>query len=172
MTSGSICGEPGVNARARIGFAPAPEACVGIGGNWTWGGLGGDTGAMRFLVRLVLTALALWLATWLVGGIWLYGDSTLEKFVSLVLVALIFTAVNTFVKPIVMAVGCALYVLTLGLFGLVVNALMFWLTGWVSEQLSLGFYVDGFWSAFWGAIIMWLAMWVMDLLAPRSRTEQ
>ncbi|MFC3490886.1 phage holin family protein [Glycomyces rhizosphaerae] len=127
---------------------------------------------MRFLVRLVLTALALWLATAIVGGIHLYGDSTLMKFLSLVLVALIFTLVNTFVKPLVMAVGCALYVLTLGLFGLVVNALMFWLTGWVSEKLSLGFSVDGFWPAFWGAIIVSLAMWVMDLLSPRSRAEE
>ncbi|MCC3765570.1 phage holin family protein [Glycomyces sp. TRM65418] len=123
---------------------------------------------MRFLVRLVLTALALWLATWIVGGIQLYGDSTPAKFLSLLVVALIFTAVNTFVKPLVMAIGCALYVLTLGLFGLVVNALMFWLTGWVSEKLSLGFSVDGFWAAFWGAIIVWLAMWVMDLLWPRK----
>jgi putative membrane protein len=123
---------------------------------------------MRFVVRLVLTALALWLATAIVGGIHLYGDSVLERFFSLVLVALVFTLVNTFVKPLIMAIGCALYVLTLGLFGLVVNALMFWLTGWVSEKLSLGFFVDGFWPAFWGAIIVSLAMWVMDLLAPRK----
>jgi putative membrane protein len=133
---------------------------------------GGDTGAMmRFVVRLVVTALALWLATAIVGGIYLYGDSTLAKFFSLLLVALIFTLVNAVVKPIVMMVGCALYVLTLGLFGLVVNALMFWLTGWLSEKFSLGFYVEGFWAAFWGAIIVWLAMWVMDLLSPRKQPE-
>jgi putative membrane protein len=144
-----------------------------VGGNWTRGRFGGDTGRMiRFLVRLVLTALALWLATAIVGGIHLYGDSVLERFFSLVLVALVFTLVNTFVKPLVMAVGCALYVLTLGLFGLVVNALMFWLTGWISEKLSLGFFVDGFWAAFWGAIIVSLAMWVMDLLSPRTRTAE
>ncbi|WP_112137438.1 phage holin family protein [Glycomyces dulcitolivorans] len=125
----------------------------------------------RFLVRLVLTALALWLATAIVGGISLYGDSAGAKFLSLLLVALIFTLVNTLVKPIVMMVGCALYVLTLGLFGLVVNALMFWLTGWVSEKLSLGFFVDGFWPAFWGAIIVSIAMWVMDLLTPRREVE-
>ncbi|THV42101.1 phage holin family protein [Glycomyces buryatensis] len=123
---------------------------------------------MSFLVRLVLTAIALWLATVIVGGIYLFGDSTLAKFFSLVLVALVFTVVNALVKPIVMMVGCALYVLTLGLFGLVVNALMFWLTAWISEQLSLGFHVDGFWPAFWGAIIVSLAMWVMDLLTPRK----
>ncbi|MQM28329.1 phage holin family protein [Glycomyces albidus] len=126
---------------------------------------------MRFLVRLVLTALALWLATAIVGGIDLYGESALAKVLSLLLVALIFTLVNTVVKPIVMMVGCALYVLTLGLFGLIVNALMFWLTGWVSERLSLGFSVDGFWPAFWGAIIVSLAMWVMDLLSPRRQEE-
>jgi putative membrane protein len=127
---------------------------------------------MRFLVRLVLTALALWLATWIVGGIHLYGDSTLAKFLSLVVVAVIFTLVNMIVKPLIMAIGCALYVLTLGLFGLVVNALMFWLTGWVSEELSLGFFVDGFWPAFWGAIIVSLAMWVMDLLSPRRPSAE
>jgi putative membrane protein len=128
---------------------------------------------MRFLVRLVLTALALWLATWIVEGIHLYGDSALAKFLSLVVVAVIFTLVNMIVKPVIMAIGCALYVLTLGLFGLVVNALMFWLTGWVSEKLSLGFFVDGFWPAFWGAIIVSVAMWLMDLLSPqRPKAEQ
>ncbi|GAA2143366.1 phage holin family protein [Glycomyces algeriensis] len=127
---------------------------------------------MRFLVRLVLMALALWLAAVIVDGIHLYGDSVLERFFSLVVVALVFALVNTFVKPLIMLIGCALYVLTLGLFGLVVNALMFWLTGWVSEKLSLGFYVDGFWPAFWGAIIVWIVMWVMDLLSPRKPVEQ
>lgn len=168
MASGSISGEPGVNPWARLGLAGA----VRLGGNWTRVSLGGDTGEMRFLVRLVLTALALWLAAAIVGGIHMFGDSTLEKFFSLVVVALIFTLVNTFVKPLVMLIGCALYVLTLGLFGLVVNALMFWLTGWVSEELGVGFFVDGFWAAFWGAIIVSLAMWVMDLLWPRSRAEE
>ncbi|MCH7232349.1 phage holin family protein [Glycomyces sp. L485] len=122
---------------------------------------------MSFVVRLLLTALALWLATALVPGIALFGDSTGSRFLSLMVAALVFTVVNAFVKPVVMLVGCALYVLTLGLFGLVVNALMFWLTGWVSEQLEIGFSVDGFWAAFWGAIIVWVAMWVMDLLTPR-----
>ena len=122
---------------------------------------------MSLLVRLLLTALALWLATVLVPGISLFGDSTWDRFWSLVAAAVVFTIVNALVKPLVMVIGCALYVLTLGLFGLVVNALMFWLTGWVSEQIELGFSVDGFWDAFWGAIIVWLAMWVMDLLTPR-----
>lgn len=112
---------------------------------------------MSFLIRLLLTAAALWLATALVPGITLFGDSLWGEILSLVVAALVFTVVNTFVKPVVMAIGCALYVLTLGLFGLVVNALMFWLTGWVSEQFETGFAVDGFWAAFWGAIIVWVA---------------
>ncbi len=124
---------------------------------------------MSFLIRLLLTAAALWLATALVPGITLFGDSLWGEILSLVVAALVFTVVNTFVKPVVMAIGCALYVLTLGLFGLVVNALMFWLTGWVSEQFEMGFAVDGFWAAFWGAIIVWVAMWVMDLLMPRRQ---
>ncbi|WP_199043094.1 phage holin family protein [Glycomyces salinus] len=121
---------------------------------------------MNFLVRLLLTALALWVASLLVPGVELLGDSTLDEFFALVVAALVFTIVNTFVKPLVMVLGCALYVLTLGLFALVVNALMFWLTGWVSDGLGLGFVVDGFWAAFWGAIIVSLTMWVMDLVAP------
>lgn len=130
---------------------------------------------MNFLVRLLLTALALWVASLLVSGVELLGDSTLDRFFGLVVAALVFTVVNTFVKPLVMVLGCALYVLTLGLFALVVNALMFWLTGWVSDGLGVGFVVDGFWAAFWGAIIVSLTMWVMDLLMPskgrRDRTD-
>lgn len=127
---------------------------------------------MSFVIRLLLTSLALWLATALVPGISLFSDSTGGKILSLLVAAVVFTVVNTFVKPIVMAIGCALYVLTLGLFGLVVNALMFWLTGWVSEQFDLGLSVDGFWAAFWGAILVWVAMWVMDLLMPRKKARQ
>lgn len=123
---------------------------------------------MSLLVRLVLTAVALWLAAAIVPGIEVFGDSTGAKILSLALAAVVFTAVNAFIKPVVMLVGCALYILTLGLFALVVNALMFWLTGWVSEQFELGLSVDGFWAAFWGAIIVALAMWVMDLVTPRS----
>ncbi|GAB3998833.1 phage holin family protein [Glycomyces albus] len=126
-------------------------------------------------MRLLLTALALWVASLLVSGVELLGDSALDRFFALVVAALVFTIVNTFVKPLVMVLGCALYVLTLGLFALVVNALMFWLTGWVSDGLDLGFVVDGFWAAFWGAIIVSLTMWVMDLLTPskgrRDRTD-
>ncbi|GAB3235102.1 phage holin family protein [Glycomyces halotolerans] len=122
---------------------------------------------MSFVVRLLLTALALWVATVLVSGITLLGDSTGDRILSLVLAAVVFTLVNAFVKPLVMLVGCALYVLTLGLFGLIVNALMFWLTGWLSEEIGIGFTVDGFWSAFWGAIIVWITMWVLDLLTPK-----
>ncbi len=124
---------------------------------------------MSFVIRLLLTAVALWVASALLSGLSVFGDSTGAQFLSLVVAALVFTVVNTFVKPLVMAIGCALYVLTLGLFGLVVNALMFWLMGWVSEQFEVGIAVDGFWAAFWGAIIVWLAMWVMDLLMPRRQ---
>ncbi|WP_026925065.1 phage holin family protein [Glycomyces arizonensis] len=124
---------------------------------------------MSFVIRLLLTAVALWIATALLSGLTVFGDSTWAKVLSLVVAALVFTVVNTFVKPLVMAIGCALYVLTLGLFGLVVNALMFWLMGWVSDQFEVGIAVDGFWAAFWGAIIVWVAMWVLDLILPRRK---
>ena len=70
------------------------------------------------------------------------------------------------VKPIVKIVGCAFYILTLGLISLVVNALLFLLTGWIAAQLQLPFTVDGFWAAFWGAIVVGLVSFVLHVAIP------
>ncbi|HUK72131.1 MAG TPA: phage holin family protein [Streptosporangiaceae bacterium] len=85
-------------------------------------------------------------------------------------VALIFGAVNAVLKPIVKAIGCLFYIVTLGLIGLVVNGLLLWLTSWVAGKLSLPFYVRGFWPAFWGAIIVGVVGWLLNLLV-RDRDE-
>jgi putative membrane protein len=76
----------------------------------------------------------------------------------------IFGLVNAVVKPLVKFFGCVFYLLTLGLFGLVVNALLFMFTGWIAEQFDLPFRVDGFWPAFWGAIIVALTSWVLNVV--------
>jgi putative membrane protein len=76
------------------------------------------------------------------------------------------------IKPIVKTIGCLFYVLTLGLIGLVVNGLLLWLASWVAGQLKLPFHITGFWPAFWGAIIIGVVGWVLNMVIPdgdRSR---
>jgi len=84
-------------------------------------------------------------------------------------VAVIFGLINAFLKPLIKVVGCAFYVLTLGLIALVVNGLLLWLTSWVAGKLNLPFHVTGFWPAFWGAIIVGLVSWLLNLLIGDNR---
>jgi|SRR5690606_24395014 len=120
---------------------------------------------MDFLLRTLATAVALWVAT-IVPGISLTGDTAWQNILTLLVVALIFGVINAVLKPIIKVVGCVFYVLTLGLIALVVNALLFLLTGWIADQLSLPFEVDGFWPAFWGAIVVALVSWAITLALP------
>ena len=122
--------------------------------------------ALALVIRTVVVAVALWVAVLLVPGIALGGGTTAIGIGTLVAVALIFGLVNAVVKPIVKIVGCAFYILTLGLISLVVNALLFLLTGWIAQQLQLPFTVDGFWSAFWGAIVVGLVSFVLHVAIP------
>jgi putative membrane protein len=127
---------------------------------------------MGFLVRTIVTAIALWVATALVNGIVLTGSNTGEQVLTLIVVAVIFGVVNAVLKPIIKIIGCVFYILTLGLFALVVNALLFLLVSWICTQLKLPFHVDGFWSAFWGAIIVGVVSWVINLAIPDRRPPQ
>ncbi|GAA1565750.1 phage holin family protein [Actinomadura kijaniata] len=119
---------------------------------------------MWILLKVAATAAALWVATILVSGLSVGGDTTGERVLTLVAVAVIFGLVNGLIKPIVKSLGCAFYVLTLGLIGLVVNALLLMLTGYLADRLNLAFEVAGFWSAFWGAIVVAIVGWLLDLL--------
>jgi putative membrane protein len=123
---------------------------------------------VAFVIRIVATAIALWVAT-LVPGIDLTGDSAVANVFTLLAVALIFGLINAFLKPIIKLVGCVFYVLTLGLIALVVNALLFLLTGWIADQLDLPFEVDGFWAAFWGAIVVGVVSWAITMAVPDRR---
>jgi putative membrane protein len=122
--------------------------------------------ALAFVIRIAVVAVALWVAVLLVPGIALGGSTTAVEIGTLIAAALIFGLVNAVVKPIVKIVGCAFYILTLGLISLVVNALLFLLTGWIAGQLQLPFTVDGFWAAFWGAIIVGLVSFVLHVAIP------
>ena len=122
--------------------------------------------ALAFLIRVVVVAVALWVATLFVPGIDLTAGTTGTRVGTLAAVALIFGVVNAVVKPVVKVLGCAFYILTLGLFALVVNALLFLLVGWLAGELGLPFTVDGFWAAFFGAIVVGLVSFVLHVAIP------
>jgi putative membrane protein len=126
---------------------------------------------MYLLIRAVMTAAALAVATWLVPGIELTSGSTGAKVGTLLAVAVIFGLINAILKPIVKLVGCLFYVLTLGLIALVVNALLLWLASWVADRLSLPFHITGFWAAFWGALIISVVGWLLGVLVPDRLDE-
>lgn len=122
---------------------------------------------MGILIRLGISALALWIATLVVPGIDLGGASVPAKVGTVIAVAVIFGVVNAVLRPIIKTVGCVFYVLTLGLIAIVVNALLFLLTGWIAEQLGLPFEVDNFWpAAVLGALLVGVVSWLLNLLVP------
>lgn len=125
---------------------------------------------MGFLIRIGATAVALWVAT-ILPGIDLTSDDTLANVLTIIAVAVIFGVINAFLKPVIKIVGCVFYVLTLGLIALVVNALLLMLAGWIAEQLDLPFEVDGFWPAFWGAIVVGVVSWLITLAIPERDRE-
>lgn len=112
---------------------------------------------MQLFLKLLAGAAGTALAVWLVPGISLESSSTMDKIITLLVVAAILGVVNAVVKPFAQIVGFCFVVLTLGLFLLVINGLMLMLVSWVSGQFGLGFHVDGFWPAFFGAIIISIA---------------
>ena len=104
---------------------------------------------MPFLIRLLVNAAALWVATRLVPGVSFDGGAL--PFLG---VALVFGVINAFIRPVLKILTFPLILVTLGLFALVVNGLMLWLTSSLSESLGLGFRVSGFWAAFFGSLVV------------------
>jgi putative membrane protein len=126
--------------------------------------------ALAFAIRVAVVAVALWAAT-IVDGIDLTAGTTAARVGTLVVVALIFGLVNAVLKPLIKTIGCAFYVLTLGLFGLVVNALLFLLVGFIADGLGLPFEVGGFGAAFLGAIVVSVVAFLLHVLIP-DRLDQ
>src|ERR1700730_16792195 len=104
---------------------------------------------MGFLIRLFVNAAALWVATRIVPGVTYFGD-----FLPFLGVALVFGIVNAFIGPVVKLLALPLIILTFGIFALVINGLMLWLTSSLSEALGLGFHVSGFWAAVFGSLVV------------------
>lgn len=119
---------------------------------------------MRFLLWVVVNAAALAVATGLLAGISLTADTAGHRLLTLLLVAVVFGLINAIVRPVVMLLSLPFIILTLGLLVLVINACLLLLTSWISQQLGLGFHVDGFWAALLGGIIVAIATWVLQLV--------
>ena len=122
---------------------------------------------MGFLLRAALTGVALWVVTLIVPGIRFVGaDSTLAEVGIILVVAVIFGLVNAIIKPIVQILSIPLYILTLGLFHIVINALMLWITSWITEHTTRwGLFIDDFWwTAIWAAIVLSIVSWVLSLV--------
>jgi putative membrane protein len=118
---------------------------------------------VKILIRVVITAVALWVATVFVKGISVDTTDTSKKIWTLLAVAVIVGVINAFLKPIIKTLGCAFYVLTLGLVALIVNAFLLELASVIADKLDLPFHVSSFWPAFWGAIIVGVVSWLLNM---------
>ena len=131
---------------------------------------------------LLSTAAGVAVATWLIGGIYFTGPHSgsaelRHKLVPLLVVALILGLVSSVVKPVVTFFSIPFIILTIGLFLLVINALMLMLTAAIAGGLGIGFHVQGFWNALWGSIVISVVNWFIDVVVledddhrPRSRS--
>jgi putative membrane protein len=119
---------------------------------------------MGFLTRLLVNAAALWVATHVVPGVSYSGD-----WLSFLLVAVVFGVVNAFIRPVAKILTFPLIIVTLGIFALVVNGLMLWLTSSLSTALGLGLHVSGFWAAFWGALVVSIVSTILSMAVRDSR---
>jgi putative membrane protein len=125
---------------------------------------------LRIVIAIVVAMAALGVAAWLVPGIVLTGHNTTAKAETLLIVALIFGVVNAVLKPVIKAVGCAFYVLTLGLIAIVVNGLLLWLTSYIAyDKLHEPFHVTGFTAAVEGALIVGIVTWLLHLALPDEK---
>ena len=113
----------------------------------------------KLLIRLVANALGLYVAARIVPGI-----SVGENWLVVLGVALVFGLVNALIGPLLKLLTCPLIILTLGLFTLVINAVMLLLTSGLSRAVGLSFVVEGFWPAFWGALVISIVSFVMTLV--------
>lgn len=129
---------------------------------------------MSFVIRVIVNAIAIWLTTLLLGSHFevVGGDGTGGRIVVFLVVALIFGVINAFIKPIVQFLSLPLYILTLGLFTLVVNALMIMLTAWITESTDWGLRVNGFWWAVLAALLISFISMMISVIVPSARPQQ
>lgn len=125
-----------------------------------------------FLLRAAVTGFALWVVTLIVPGLsFVGGDDGVQRVGIVFVVAVIFGLVNAFIKPVVQLLSIPLYLLTLGLFHIVVNALMLWVTAWITRNTTgWGLHLDSFWwTAIWAAIVLSIVSWVLSLVVGNAK---
>jgi putative membrane protein len=126
---------------------------------------------MRFLLKVIVSAFALWLTTLIVSGVRVvpYEDTDIATVLTYLLIALIFGLVNATVGTFIRIVGFPLYVLTLGLISFIVNGLLLLIVAWVSGLIGFGLEVDGFWWGVLGALVLGIISWLIGLVVrPRD----
>jgi putative membrane protein len=121
---------------------------------------------MKLLMRLIVNAIAVGVAAWMLSDITISGTSTTRRVVTLVVVAAIFGLVNALIKPLATILSLPFIVLTLGLLIFVINALMLLITSWISDGLDIPFEVEGFGTALVGALIITVVSWLMNVILP------
>lgn len=125
---------------------------------------------MKIVVWLIVNVLALGAAVWIVPGITMSNGQTLsERLLYLVVVGGLFGLLTSFIKPALQILSIPLIILTLGIFLLVINALMLILMSQISESLDLGLHVSGFWAAFFGGIVISIAGMVLESVLPEVK---
>ena len=122
----------------------------------------------RFLVRLVINAIALWLTTLIVAGISVVPfapGETLQQVLTYLIVAFIFGIVNSVIGNTIRIVAFPIYVLTLGLVSLLVNGLLLLIVSWVSDLLGFGLRIESFWWGVLAALVLGIIAWILGLFA-------
>jgi putative membrane protein len=113
----------------------------------------------KFILRWAINAVALFLAVSFVPGVSLQGG-----WASIIWLALIFGLINAFLRPLLKLLTCPLIFLTLGLFTLLINTFLFWLTSQVGQAFGIGFTISGFWPAFFGGLVVTVVSVVLSLV--------
>jgi putative membrane protein len=128
---------------------------------------------MRFLLKVIINALALWLTTLIVSGVTVhpYANDTTATVLTYLLIALIFGVVNAIVGTAIRIVAFPLYILTLGLISLLVNAFLLFIVSWISDAMGFGLHIDGFWSGVLGALVLGIIAWLMGLILRPLRRD-
>jgi putative membrane protein len=127
---------------------------------------------MKLVIRWLIIIMALFVAEWLLVDIRVEGT---EGWIAFSVMAVVLAFANAIIRPLLVFFSCGCILLTMGLFMLVVNALTLWISSYISVNwLGIGFYVDGFWPAFWGSIIISVVSYVLSmvLLDKRERTRR
>ncbi|MFS3127455.1 phage holin family protein [Nocardioides sp. Bht2] len=123
---------------------------------------------MTFLRWMIANVAGLAVAAWFFDGIWFEGGDWQEKILPLVIVAAILSVIDIFVAPVVKILSIPFIIVTVGLFLLVINALMLLLTDWIAGVLDVGFSVDGFWTAVGGSIVISIVGWFVNIVVAED----